>query len=108
MREQLHLINKELAFSGLPTIDNGTGIHYGEVISGNIRSPERLEYTVIGDTVNTAARIESATKEEGCPVLISKGVFERLSEFTQARFQTLGVRVLKGKEQDIEIFHVAS
>lgn len=108
MREQLHLINKELAFSGLPTIDNGTGIHYGEVISGNIGSPERLEYTVIGDTVNTAARIESATKEEGCPVLISKGVFERLSEFTQARFQTLGVRVLKGKEQDIEIFHVAS
>lgn len=104
MRKNLHSINEELKARDLPSLENGIGIHFGEVISGNIGSPERLEYTVIGDTVNTAARLESATKGVGVSILISKDVFNRLSEVTQSQFKTKGFQTFKGKEKKTEIF----
>ena len=105
MRKNLTSINSKLKQNKLPSVKNGIGIHFGEVISGNIGSPDRLEYTVIGDTVNTAARLESATKDLKSPLLISKIVHGRLSKEVQKRFKSKGMKTFKGKEKETEVFY---
>jgi adenylate cyclase len=62
------------AASGKPPFAHGIGVHHGRVIAGHVGTPERLQYTVIGDAVNVAARLQTATKEVGVPVLVSDDV----------------------------------
>ena len=86
----------------------GIGIHSGVLVAGNIGTSTRLEYTVIGDTVNVAARIESATKDVGVDLLITKATHDRLGkELTSlAKFESIGPITLRGKQKQIEIFKV--
>lgn len=82
----------------------GVGIHVGEVIAGNVGSPERLEFTFIGDAVNTASRLESATKQVGAPLVISQDVLSALSAAMQALpWKALGEVALKGKQQALPL-----
>ncbi len=71
MIQRLSELNRERQFEGLHPIDIGIGLSTGELIAGNIGAPRRMDYTVIGDTVNLAARLESATKGYGVRLLIS-------------------------------------
>jgi class 3 adenylate cyclase len=71
MRASLAEHNAIRARDGLPPLAHGIGIHYGPAVAGNIGNAERLQYTVIGDVVNLASRLETATKEAGVPVLVS-------------------------------------
>ncbi len=71
---------KERSDKGLPKIKHRVGVHYGTCFVGNVGSEDRIEFTVIGDTVNVASRICEACKEIKSDILISEEVKLRLSE----------------------------
>ena len=78
--ERLPRLNERLRAAGYGDgFRMGIGIHTGPFMSGNVGSERRLEYTAIGDTVNTAARLEALTKEVGRPVLVSESTVDMLT-----------------------------
>ena len=96
--------NAEREARGEDAIDHGIGINTGMVVSGNIGSPKRMDYTMIGDGVNLAARLESACKQYSARLLIS--------EFTKAKLRgTYKLRdidtvVVKGKTEPVGVYEV--
>jgi adenylate cyclase len=71
---RIQRLNGELAAQGLAPIEIGVGIHRGDVLAGYVGSRKRRDFTVIGDTVNTASRLEGMTKSAGYPVVCSHEV----------------------------------
>jgi len=104
MRNTLHQLNKDREIRGLNKIQHGVGIHFGPAIIGNIGTVNRLEYTVIGDTVNVASRIESACGELKENFLISRTVKEKIGDEVQMR--EIGNINVKGKSKPIQVFAV--
>lgn len=101
----LDTINRELAEAGLPGIEDiGIGIHYGDVVFGAIGGTKRKDYTVIGDTVNTASRLESLSKTLNCRMIISGTVFDALDRAWQENFTYLGDTEVKGKYNKVHLY----
>jgi adenylate cyclase len=96
----IEAVNLERARSGRPEIRYGIGLHVGEVTYGNIGTPSRLEFTVIGEAANMAARVESLCKDLDRALLVSA----EFARFAPGRFVSLGRHRLKGIDEPQELF----
>lgn len=104
MKTNLDILNILRAKKSLFAIKMGIGINPGPVVAGNIGHKKRLEYTVIGDAVNLAQRLESQTKESGVNILVSKATWQAVSPYVEGAALE-PVRV-KGKSEPVPIYRV--
>ncbi len=102
MRAALKEFNAKQTKKGRQTLAIGIGIHCGQLIAGNVGSPMRMEYTVIGDVVNVASRIQSLTKEFGTDILISAAVHQALGG--KLNVKELPPAAVPGKAEKIRVF----
>lgn len=104
MMEDLYVLNEARVKAGQIPIDHGMGVNTDMIVSGNIGSPKRMDYTVIGDGVNLAARLESACKQYGVRIIISKYTFDELKATYRTR--EIDKVIVKGKTTPVSIFEV--
>jgi adenylate cyclase len=112
MREEMEKLNELWQQRGLPACSTRIGIHTGPLVAGSLGSLDRQEYTVIGDSVNTASRLESFGKDsddphlrdDKCRILISEATRALLGE--QFKLHAVGTMSLKGKSEKVMIFAV--
>jgi adenylate cyclase len=106
MTRALDELNRNWAAAGRPILDIGIGISTGDMVAGNIGSESIMSYTVIGDTVNLGARLESLNKEYGTHIIISEATRAALRR--QYDIRPLGEVIVKGKSRPIAIYEVKS
>jgi adenylate cyclase len=107
MRDRLQALNQDWQQRGLPVAEMRVGIFTGPIVAGSLGGKDRLEYGVIGDSVNIAARLESYAKDqqtEACRILIAKDTLVHLQD--KFAVEPWGPLALKGKQQLIDVYRV--
>lgn len=104
MIKKLKILQKKWLKEGLPLIDAGVGINTGVVTVGNMGSSTRFDYTLIGDDVNAAARLEGLNKEFKTNIIISEATKNKLT--TPVSLKSLGSVLVKGKTKPIKIYSI--
>ena len=102
MQERLVSLNQHWEANGIPTIDTGIGINTGNCIIGNIGSKRRVNYTLIGDSVNATARLEALCKNYTDNVLISESTYLYIKDQLSCDF--IDKVSVKGKQEQIKIY----
>ncbi len=106
MRRKLAEFNRQRHESGLESVDAGIGIHCGDLILGTVGTQQRLDTTVIGDTVNLASRLEEQTKEAGVSLIISEAVYNMLADPEAYCLRGIGFAWVRGKHAPIAMYEV--
>jgi class 3 adenylate cyclase/HAMP domain-containing protein len=104
MIDALESFNEYQIRIGRPEFKIGIGLNYGLVTVGNIGSEKKMDYTVIGDMVNLASRLEGLTKQYGCPLIVSASVHRKIKDKLPCRL--LDRVTVKGKEEPVGIYSV--
>ena len=103
-REKIAVLNRKWVTEGKSALATRFGISTGETVVGNVGSTERLNYTVIGDNVNVANRLEAANKLYGTQIIVSRETCEAASE--KFWFRPLGIVAVKGKSKEKAVFEL--
>jgi len=104
MRKCLVKFNEQQIAKQRKPIKIGIGVHSDQVVSGNIGCSRRMEFTAIGDGVNLASRLEGASKQYGCDIVISEETYNRCADRIYAR--ELDFIIVKGKTKAVKIYEV--
>jgi adenylate cyclase len=102
MIRSLRAFNEKRGAAGVPTLNIGIGVSTGELIAGNIGSLKRMDYTVIGDTVNLASRLEGVTKMYGAQIVLDEATVEKLPD--PGRVRKLDLITVKGQTKPVTIY----
>ena len=106
MTVELTALNKELKAEGLPTINIGIGINTGKALVGNMGSDQRFDYSVIGDPVNLASRLESSSKTLGETIIISENTIQGREHLYPFKF--IDSITVKGKTEKIKVYTITT
>jgi class 3 adenylate cyclase len=106
MIKSLSSFNEQQDKRNEPQIKIGIGIHTGELVAGNIGSTNRMEYTVVGDTVNLASRAEGLTKLFGARIVITVSTYRNLKGRDSYLIRPLDIIVVKGKTKPIQMYEI--
>ena len=96
-------LNRRLGLQNDFVLENSIGIHAGAVLAGNVGAPERMEFTIMGDCVNIASRLEKKTRALGTRLAISKDVAEKIEDLPQ-EMVFIGQTFLQGRKEALEVF----
>jgi class 3 adenylate cyclase len=106
MRRRLQALNERRQARGDAPIRSGIGISTGDAVAGQIGSLDRLLYTVIGDAVNVAARLEALTKDMDYAILVNGSTAEAVKNQRSITLKPLGPTMVKGRSEPVEIYAV--
>ena len=101
INQRIRQLAIQLSMEGLPNPDVGIGVNSSRVVAGNIGSPSRLNYTVLGDGVNLASRLESLTKRYGVPIIVGEATAEQANKLVYLELDKVCVW---GKSKPVRIF----
>lgn len=104
MHFKINQTNQKLKNKKLPKIQLGVSLHVGSVILGSIGSKNKLQYTIIGDPVNVASRLEGFCKEQQVGIIASSHFISRISNNMKLKFINLGRQKIRGIDLPMEIF----
>ena len=103
-RDRIAQYNQTWQAQGKPTFPTRIGIHTGETLVGNMGSPERMNYTVLGDTVNLASRLEGINAIYGTDIIISATTYQKVAEYFLIR--PLDIVTVRGKTQGVLLYEL--
>ncbi len=104
IQKRLKIVNDKWEKEGKPRFKTRIGIHFGPTLIGNIGSHDRLNYTIIGDSVNIASRLEGINKQFGTEIMISEGVNERIKSKLATKY--IDSIMLKGKTEATKLYTI--